>query len=195
MRLPAARLLLLFVLGAALAPLGDHGHAATDTIVRVDRGVPFVWDSPLWFLALVGLATAATAELRLQLAAPRPAGPVADGVAAAAAPMGIYAVTALLHDQPLGPSTLLVVALALLTWAALGRDWPSAACGLTLALAGTAAEALLIALGVFEYHDRLDELLGVPPWLPALYFSFGVGAARLGELLAPRRVTLDSGAR
>jgi hypothetical protein len=186
-RLPASRLLLLFVLGAALAPLGDHGHAATDTIPRVDRGVPFVWDSPIWFLGLVGLATAATAELRLWLRSPRPDGGLADGIAAIAAPMAIYAVTALVHDEPLGPSTVLVVALALLTWAALGRDGPSAACGLALAVAGTATEAILIALGVFEYHERLDPLLGVPPWLPALYFSFGVASARLGELLAPRR--------
>jgi hypothetical protein len=186
-RLPAARLLLLFVLGAVVAPLGDHGHVATGTTRYLDRGVPFVWDSAIWFMALVGLATAATAELRLRLAPARRAGSWADGLAAIAAVMGIYAVTALVHDQPLGPSTLLIYALAVLTWRAFGGDWPSAVCGLAVAVVGPAVEMLLSAADVSEYGGRMDDLLGVAPWLPGLYFAFGVAAARLGELLAPER--------
>jgi hypothetical protein len=34
--------------------------------------------------------------------------------------------------------------------------------------------------------DRFDALFGVAPWLPALYFAFGVVAALLAEIGASR---------
>jgi hypothetical protein len=43
------------------------------------------------------------------------------------------------------------------------------------------------AAGVFRYADDSDALLGVAPWLPALYFAFGVVAAMLAEIAAKDR--------
>lgn len=130
------RYAVLFLLGAAGGLIGDQGHVASGTTRYLDHGVPFVWESALWFPLLVGAATLALGEIRLRLARPRPGGGVRAGVAAVACIIGLYAVTALVRDQPLGPATALVFALA--------------------------------------------------PWLPALYFAFGVVAARLGELLHHR---------
>jgi hypothetical protein len=160
---------------------------ATGTTRYLDRGVPFVWDSALWFVALVAAATAATAELRLRLGPPRELPDrraPADGVTAVAGVLGIYAVTALVHAQPLGPATILVACLAALLWASLGADPAAAICGAVAAVAGTGTEIALSAAGVFEYGERFDGLLGVAPWLPFLYFGFGAAAARLGELAA-----------
>ena len=184
MRLSAAALAGLFALGAAGGLLGDQGHVAsgTEVYLSASKGVPFVWESPLWFPALVGLLTASLAELRLRISTARPAGGPADGVAAVAAVLGLYAVTALIRHQPLAPATVLVCALAALVWRTLGDGAPAAACGALAAVVGVTAEIALVAAGVFEYAPGIDPLAGVPPWLPALYFAFGVVVARLGEL-------------
>ena len=73
MKLSWSRLGWLFLLGAVVAPLGDHGHITTGTTAYLSRAIPLVWDSPLWFLLMVGLSTAGLADLRLRLAAPRSA--------------------------------------------------------------------------------------------------------------------------
>ncbi|WP_394834826.1 hypothetical protein LVJ94_50850 [Pendulispora rubella] len=183
MKLPPLRLLLLFAIGAFVAPFGDHGHVASGTTQYFPTSTPFIWDGPFWFPILVGLATAANAELRLHLPAPRATLTVGDGVAGIAAVMGLYALTALLRHQPLVPSTLVVVALAVLAWHRFG-DKPALVCAVATAVGGVAVEAALVAAGVFRYADDIDILLGVAPWLPALYFVFGIVSAQLGEIAA-----------
>ena len=102
MRLSAAALAGLFALGVAGGLLGDQGHVASGTTAYLpsSKGVPFVWESPLWFPALVGLLTASLAEARLRLAPTHRAGGAEDGVAAVAAVLGLYALTALIRHQP-----------------------------------------------------------------------------------------------
>ena len=46
---------------------------------------------------------------------------------------------------------------------------------------------VLAGMGVFRYGDDSDALLGVAPWLPALYFAFGVVVAVLAEIAAKDR--------
>ena len=186
MKLSPAHFLLLLVLGAVVAPFGDHGHVVSGTTQYFSVAVPFVWDSPLWFPLMVGIATAATAELRLWLAAPRNGLQIRDGVAGIATVMGLYALTALLRNQPLVPATVLIAALAILAWRVLG-DQPGMICGLLVAFGGWAVEAGMVAMGIFRYADEIDVLAGVAPWLPALYFCFGVVAAQLGEIAATVR--------
>ncbi|GAC1405714.1 MAG: hypothetical protein NVSMB60_25130 [Mycobacterium sp.] len=50
------------------------------------------------------------------------------------------------------------------------------------ALGGPIVEAVLVAAGGFRYADDSSALFGVAPWLPALYFPFGVGVAVLAEI-------------
>ncbi|CAN5925538.1 hypothetical protein BH11MYX4_BH11MYX4_67400 [soil metagenome] len=183
MKLPWSRLCWLFLLGAVVSPLGDHGHITTGTTAYLSRAVPFVWDSPLWFLVMVGLATAALADLRLRLGVVRPGVTWRDGVIALASLLAVYAVTALLRHQPLVPATLLVGALTALATAAFG-DRPGILCGVAAAVGGVTVEAAMITTGFFKYADELALLAGVAPWTPLLYFCFGVVAARLGELAA-----------
>lgn len=172
---------ILFVLGAAGGLLGDAGHVESQTTTYLDRGVPFVWDSAIWFVAAVGFGTVALAAIRVRLGAPRPA-TVRDGAAGVAAVVGIYALTAVLRHAPLLPATVLVYALAALV-VALMADGPALVCAGLAVAGGVGGEILLSQLDVFRYADGINTLAGVAPWLPGLYAAFGVVAARLGELV------------
>ena len=183
MKLSLSRLLLLFLIGAVISPFGDHGHVVSGTTQYLSTAVPFVWDSALWFPLMVGLATAATAELRLHLGPLREDVDWRDGLAGIAVVMGIYAMTALLRHQPLVPATVLIVAFAVITWRCFG-DGPGAICGLLAGIMGAGVEAAMVAAGLFRYAKDIDVLCGVAPWLPALYFAFGVVVAQLGEIAA-----------
>lgn len=175
----------LFALGAVASLVGDHSHVVTGTTEYLSRGVPFVWTSPVWFPLLVALATVSVAELRLHLPAPRSSVTARQGIAGVAAVIGIYVVTALVHTAPVVPATVLVYALATLTWCVLGDRW-GALCGVLAAVVGPAVEAVVAAAGLARYAEDSDGLFGVATWLPALYFAFGVVVALLAEIGSSR---------
>jgi hypothetical protein len=107
-------------------------------------------------------------------------------LAGVAAVIGIYVITALEHTAPAVPVTVLIYALAVITWCVLG-DTPGAVCGVLAAIGGPIVEAVLASTGVFRYADDSDSLFGVATWLPALYFAFGVVVAALAEITAKER--------
>ena len=171
----------LFVLGAVAALVGDHSHIATGTTEYLSDAVPFVWSSPIWFPILVGAATVSVAELRLHLPAPRTSVTARQGIAGVAAVIGIYVITALVHTAPAVPVNVLIYSLAVITWCAVG-DRYGALCGAIAAVVGPAVEAVLAAAGLARYAEDSDALFGVAPWLPALYFAFGVVVSLLAEI-------------
>ena len=187
MRLTGRELATLFAIGAAGGLLGDAGHVQAGTTTYLDDSLPFIWESQLWFPLLVGLATAATGELRLRLGPPRSGFDARIAVAAIAAVLAIYAVTALVYDEPATPATALIYLLAALVVAWLADGPAAIACGLAAAVLGPLVEIAVVELELARYAEGADELGGVPLWLPALYFAFGVVAARLAELLVARR--------
>ena len=81
---------------------------------------------------------------------------------------------------------MLIYVLAAITWCVLG-DGSAAICGALAAIGGPIVEAVLAKVGLFRYADDSDALFGVAPWLPALYFAFGVVVALLGEIAAKDR--------
>lgn len=186
MKLRPAETILLLLLGAAASLVGDHSHVATGTTEYFTDTVPFVWSSPFWFPAMVGVATVSLAELRLHLPNPRTTVTARQGLAGVAAVVGMYVTTALVHDAPTVPGTALIVALAVITWCVLG-DAPAVVCGVLAAVIGPVVEIILVDVGVFAYGPDSDALFGVGPWLPPLYFAFGVVVALLGELCAKNR--------
>ena len=178
----------LFLLGAVASLIGDHSHVATGTTEYLSDAVPFVWSSPIWFPLLVALATVSLAELRLHMPALRTSVTARQGLAGVAAVVGIYVTTALVHTAPAVPANVLIYALAVITWCALGDRW-GAICGLLAAVIGPAVEAVVAAAGLARYADDSDALFGVAPWLPALYFAFGVVVALLAEVGSLRYIT------
>ena len=193
MKLRVTDAVFLFVLGAAAALVGDHNHVVTGTTEYLSHSVPFVWSSPIWFPILVAVATVALAELRMHLPAPRTSVTARQGLAGIAAVIGIYVVTALVHTAPAVPATVLIYALAATTWCVLSDRYASL-CGVLAAIGGPVVEAVLAKAGLFRYAEDSDALFGVAPWLPALYFTFGVVVALLGEIAAKDR-QLTSAAR
>ena len=186
MKLRVPDILILFLLGAGASLVGDHSHVVTGTTVYFTDAVPYIWSSPIWFPAMVGAATVSLAELRLHLPNPRTTVTARQGLAGIAAVVGTYVTTALVHSAPSVPGTTLIVAMAVITWCALG-DTPSVVCGVAAAVIGPIVEIVLVKVGVFAYNADSDGLFGVGPWLVPLYFAFGVVVAMLGEIAAKER--------
>lgn len=185
MRLRMVDATLLFLLGAGASLIGDHSHVITGTTQYFTQAVPFVWSSPFWFPLMVGAAAVCLAGIRLRLPDPRTTVTTRQALAGVAAVIGMYVTTALVHSAPAVPVTTLLVALAVITWCALG-DVPAIVCGVLAAVVGPLVEIALAKAGVFAYSADCDGLFGVAPWLVPLYFAFGVVVALLGELSAKR---------
>jgi hypothetical protein len=191
-KLRVSQAVLLFLIGAVASLVGDHAHVVTGTTEyygsALESQVPFIGSSPFWFPLMVGLATVSLAELRLHLPDVRATVTARQGLAGVAAVLGTYVTTALVHTAPQAPVITLITAMAVITWCVLG-DTPSVVCGALAAVIGPVVEIALVEAGVFAYTAGSDGLFGVGPWLPPLYFAFGVVVALLGEVCAGRRVS------
>ena len=186
MRLSAKSLLILCAIGAGCGLIGDHAAVDSGATRYLDAGgAPFVWDSPIFFPVMVGLATAAIGELRLHLAPPRP-GDAWEGLAAVASVLAIYLLTSLLSDESTSATTAFIACLTVLVLVRFGDGRPAIVCGAIAAVLGPLVEIVEHQAGIFEYTENVDDLIGVGPWLVPLYFAFGVVCARLGEILAAR---------
>jgi hypothetical protein len=183
-RLTGKSLVILFAIGATFGLIGDHAAVDSGATRYLDAGgVPFIWDSPIFFPVMVGLATASIGELRLHLAPPR-RGDFWEGLGAASSVLGIYLLTSILADESTSTATAFIACLAALVLVRVGDGRPAIVCGVIAALLGPVVEMIEHSAGIFEYTDNVDDLAGVGPWLVPLYFAFGVVSARLGELLA-----------
>jgi hypothetical protein len=167
-------------LGVAIGLIGDASHVASGTTRYEWETVPAIWRSAIWFPLLLGGAVLLAAWLGEHWAG-RPArrrGRL-DGIAGAAAVLGLYALTAALSREPDVVSVTLSAAVAILIW-----WWWDPSPG-ALALAGAAAvvgplvEIGIVELGAASYGGAADSLAGVAPWLPCLYFAAGAVASRL----------------
>lgn len=170
----------VFAIGAVVALAGDATHVASGTTHYEWDGVPVIWRSAIWFPLLVGGGVLAAAWL-----GPRYAGTAvnrrgrADTLIAAGAITALYALTSALRGEPDTVTIVLVWALALVI-AAWWDPTPGAfAVGAVAAVAGPLVEVLIVEIGAASYAADSDQLLGVAPWLPALYFAAGTVAARL----------------
>lgn len=174
--------LMLFAVGAAGGLVGDACHVAAGTTEYLDDTLPFVWKSALWFPVAVGLATSTTGELRLRLGPARTGGDPGEALAAIASVIGIYALTAIVTGEDPLAATVLIWALAILVAVRFGGGTPALPCAAAAAVLGPLAEILVVESDLARYSPDADGLLGVAEWLPALYFAFGIVAARLAEL-------------
>jgi hypothetical protein len=166
MKLSLPAMLVLFVLGAVAALVGDHGHVATGTTEYLTHSVPYIWSSPIWFPAMVGVATVSMAELRLHLPHPRTDRACGHRLPRPHPPFGAGAVIdAGTSRNPRGITA------------------PTSPC--------TRGMTRLESPGFSRREDvnraTSCSVFGVGPWLVPLYFAFGVVAALLGELAGSAR--------
>lgn len=184
MRLSSRAALILFVVGAVGGLVGDACHVTSGTTEYLDETFPFIWKSQLWFPLAVGLATVTTGELRLRLGPPRPGHNPVEAAAAIASVIALYALTAVVTGEEPLTSTVLIWTLAIVIAARFGGGMPALACAVAAAILGPLAEILIVEADLSRYSSLADGLFGVAEWLPALYFAFGIVAARLAEILS-----------
>jgi hypothetical protein len=167
-----------FLLGAVLGTLLDGIHAYGDVLVYPDPAFGrWAWFVPVEF----GLTGAAVGLLmpsieRLAAAGETPHWSVGQRAAELLLFAGLYVSTALIEP---GGAVLLALALGAL---AVGRvltsgvrgDWAYA---LAASVLGPAAEAIISALGAFDYLD--PDFAGIPVWLPGLWANGGLLIRRL----------------
>jgi hypothetical protein len=176
----------IVVLGAVVALAGDACHVASGTTHYKWGGVPAIWRSAIWFPALVAGGVLALALTGRDLDKRFPAVRVrssADVLPAAGAVLGLYALTAVVHDEPDTVSVVLTAAIAILIWGVWDPSLGAALGGAIAAVIGPLAEIVVVAIGAAEYAPSADQLAGVAPWLPCLYFAAGAVAFRLWDAL------------
>lgn len=175
---PVATGAVVAALGAVVGLAGDACHVASGTTTYEWSDVPVIWKSQIWFPVLLAGAVlaAAWAGGRAGLPAFRRRGR-SDAATGAALVLALYALTALLRDVPATVSVILTGAIAVAIWAWWDPSPGAFVLAAVAAVAGPAAEALLVELGAATYAD--DGLFGVAPWLPCLYFAAGAVASGL----------------
>jgi hypothetical protein len=176
----------ILLLGAAVALAGDACHVASGTTHYKWDGVPAIWRSAIWFPLLVAGGVLALAVAGRDLGKRFPASRLrtrADVLPAAGAVLGLYALTAVVHDQPDTVSIVLTAAVAVVIWGVWDPSPGAALGGAIAAVAGPLAEIVVVAIGAAEYAPSADQLAGVAPWLPCLYFAAGAVAFRLWDAL------------
>jgi hypothetical protein len=175
----------ILLLGAAVALAGDACHVASGT-THYKWDVPAIWRSAFWFPILVAAGVLALAITGRDLAPRFPATRArtrVDVLPAAAAVLALYALTAVVHDQPDTVSVVLTGAVAVVIWGVWDPSPGAALGGAVAAVTGPLAEIAIVALGAAAYGPDSDQLAGVAPWLPCLYFAAGAVAFRLWNAL------------
>ncbi|HEX8065650.1 MAG TPA: hypothetical protein VF520_03885 [Thermoleophilaceae bacterium] len=183
---PAATAAAVAALGFAVGLAGDACHVASGTTRYEWDGVPTLWRSAIWFPFLVAgavLAAAWVAERQARLP-PARRRRRADVPTGAAAVLALYALTAVVHDEPATVSVTLTGALSVAIWSWWDPSPRALLVALSAAALGPLAEIGIVQLGAASYAADADELGGVAPWLPCLYFAAGAVASRLWAALA-----------
>jgi hypothetical protein len=180
------RLGICFALGAVVGTFLDGIHAYGDVLSYPDpafgRWAFFV---PLEF-GLLGALAGTLAPTLERIAGGTPSFVSGERLRELAVFAGLYLATALVSGDW---SVALAIALTALALARLARgsmpgDWLYV---LLAAALGPAGEALMSALGAFEYRD--PDVAGVPIWLPALWAN---GGFLIRRMIVP--VVMPSGA-
>jgi hypothetical protein len=181
---PVARLAICFCLGAVLGTLLDGIHVYGDVESYPDPLLGrWAWFVPLEFGLAGALAGALIPALERVAGPPSPEQwPLGVRVAELALIVLAYLATVVLDEAPVLVTAGLIALVAIrLTLRPVEGDWLYALIG---AVAGPVIEAVISAVGAFDYAD--PDVAGIPMWLPALWANGGIFIRRL---LAP--VVLD----
>ena len=173
-----ARLAACVLLGAVLGTMLDSIHAYGDVLSYPHPQLGrLAWFVPLEF-GLVGLLAGllAPALERRFAGAGAPAWSLSERLAELALFAALYFLTTLVSGDWAIALAIALAGLAL-TRLLVTRSRADVPYVLLAAVLGPAAEALLTALGVFDYAD--PDFAGIPVWLPALWANGGFLIRRL----------------
>ena len=186
-------------LGFGVALVGDACHVASGTTTYEWHGLPEIWRSRAWFPLAVAAGVLLAAWMGRRADLPARERDVRDAVIGVAAVLALYALTAALRGQPATVSVVLCGALAAGVWAWWDASSSAFVIAVGAAIAGPLVEIALVSLDAASYAPDSDDLAGVAPWLPCLYFAAGAVASGLWmpierglRDLDPRAETRDS---
>lgn len=164
---------ILFLIGAAIALVGDAGHVDSGITEYLWDDVPAIWKSAIWFPLLVGSAVAVGGLAGSRFGLPRARRDRRDALLGATAILAMYCLTTVVADSPSIAANGLLWALAIAIWLRWDPSLGAFLFAVAASLLGPAAEILMVELGASRYLPGHDELLGVAPWLIPLYFATG----------------------
>jgi hypothetical protein len=178
------RVLRLALLGAVIGPFLDRAHAWTGAIAYdtpvTPLGVPW-WVSLVYLGAALGIGLTHPALDRVLRRPQRVA--LTPRVLAA----GFASMVVLWIGSGLIPASNAVIALVLVAgaggmWWAFDGTWQGVVLAAGTGMGGVVVEATLVRLGLF-HHTRPD-VLGLPVWLPFVYFGGSVAIGNLSRYWA-----------
>jgi len=183
LKITVKRLVIIFVLGAVLGPVGDLFHLLSGTTAYPD-GFPF-W-APLLFGA-AGLGVGLSHPMADRVLGPS-SSRLRPGVRCwtytglgLAAFLGLYCASGYLPGKTGGLRDLLLAGGAIGVWVALDRTWQGLLLAAATALCGTLFEIGLVSTGAFYYLPGSSNFYGVASWLPWLYVAASVAMGNLGR--------------
>ncbi len=190
--------LILFLIGAIMGPLGDWFHVISETTAYPPGVYAFYFGKqPYWVPLLFGTAAVAIGlshpQMDRWLGAPtsRPGSRGIDGVILGiAAFLGIYAMSAFAPLETGSTLDSVLAVSALLLWWAADRTWQGLLLAVLTAAVGTAVEIYLVQQRAYVYLSPKDNFYGVGSWLPWLYVAASVAVGNLGRFLREPRETL-----
>lgn len=196
------RLLILFLTGFVLGPIGDYTHVISETTAYPqDRFGYYLLTVPFWVPFLFG-----TAALLIGMTHPfwdKILGVSRERIGVRnysiaflglLAFLGLYALSGYLPFRTGGLNDMILAGMAILIWFTLDRTWQGIVLGIATAIAGTLTEIYLVRSGAFFYLPRAANFFGVPTWLPWLYFGASVAVGNWGRVLAKPRPESQHGA-
>ena len=186
-----SRVLILFVLGATLGPLGDWFHVISETTAYPSGVYAFYFGKqPYWVPLLFGAAGLAIGlshpQMDRWLGAPfgrRGSRGIAGVIFGIAAFLGIYAMSAFAPLETGSSLDITIAAAAMLLWWAADRTWQGLLLAALTAAVGCAVEIYLVQQRAYVYLSPKDNFYGVASWLPWLYVAASVAVGNLGRFL------------
>ncbi len=182
---PGATAAVIAALGFCVGLAGDATHVVSGTTVYEWDGLPTIWESRLWFPVLLSLSIlgGAWAAEKANLPAVKRRGR-ADVVTGAALVLALYALTSVLRGEPATVSVVLTGAIAIAIWSWWDPSPGTLAVATAAAILGPLVEIVIVEIDAAHYANDVDDLAGVAPWLPCLYFAAGAVTARLWGAIA-----------
>ena len=148
-----------------------------------DFGPIWLGCCPLWFVLMIAPGMAALSAAHARWRAPDPRRPSSAVLLGPLAVLGLYLATSFYPWRDGGSLEGLVCLGALILTLTCDRTRAGIVAATLVAIGATSVEWGLVHLGVFRYLPGSDELLGVAPWLPPLYFGAAIVAGALARRL------------
>lgn len=172
--------LLLFFIGAVAGTFLDWLHTHAGIAVYIN---PTFLDTPWWvpFLFGVGVVLIAWTHFKIHPMPPQPKRVLISSLVALF--FACWTTSRPTVDNV--TKVYILLTLYLISWGILDRTRKSIGLAIGTAIIGSLAESLWGAIGIYYYQQ--PDLLGVPYWLPFLYFHVSQTVGFLGRFLLRKR--------